>query len=172
MIQRLRVPLGFGIAAVVLYIATPTPASMLVGCPIALLGAVFRALAAGVIKKNTQLATSGIYSMTRNPLYFGSTLLAAGFAIMSSNQAAAFLLLIPSILIYPRVIVREEEHLAGVFREEFPLYKAKVPRFFPRPTLGFSLSFSLKQYFANREYNTALGLGAAVAILYLKMRTG
>ena len=49
--QKLRVPLGFVIAAAVLYFAAPTGISMLAGAPIALLGAVFRAFAAGVIRK-------------------------------------------------------------------------------------------------------------------------
>jgi protein-S-isoprenylcysteine O-methyltransferase Ste14 len=168
MIQRFRVPLGFVVAAAVLYFAAPTRLSILIGLPIALIGAVFRALAAGVIKKDSELATAGAYALTRNPLYLGSSLLAAGFAIMSASNVAAFLLLIPSMLIYPRVIVKEEEHLAGLFPEAFRAYKAKVPQFFPRPTRRFRPAFSYAQYIANREYNTALGLVAAVGVLLLK----
>ena len=91
MAQKLRVPIGFVIAAAVLYFAAPTVASIIIGLPVALLGAAFRALAAGVIKKDATLATSGVYSLTRNPLYFGSSLLAGGFAIMSANGIAAAL---------------------------------------------------------------------------------
>src|SRR5215831_933436 len=137
MAQKLRVPLGFIIAAVVLYLAEPTPASITVGLPVAFVGAIFRALAAGVIKKDSTLATSGVYALTRNPLYFGSTLLAAGFAIMSANEIAAALLILPFGLIYPTVMLREEDHLARLFPDEFRTYKAKVPRFFPRPTFRF-----------------------------------
>ena len=86
MIQRLRVPLGFVVAAAVLYFATPTTISILAGLPIALAGAAFRGMAAGVIRKDSQLATSGPYGWTRNPLYFGSFLLAAGFAVMSFDD--------------------------------------------------------------------------------------
>src|SRR4051812_17163487 len=74
--QKLRVPLGFVVAAVVLYFATPSGISILAGLPFALIGLVFRALAAGVIKKDSTLATTGVYSLTRSPLYFGSALLA------------------------------------------------------------------------------------------------
>src|SRR5262245_44785132 len=101
MIQRFRVPLGFVIAAAVLYFAAPTGVSILAGLPVALLGGLSRALAAGTIKKDRELATSGIYALTRNPLYLGSSLLAAGFAIMSASKLDAALLLIPSALIYP-----------------------------------------------------------------------
>ncbi|MBI4471021.1 MAG: isoprenylcysteine carboxylmethyltransferase family protein [Acidobacteria bacterium] len=165
MLQRLRVPLGFVIAAAVLYFAAPTPVSILLGLPVALLGALFRALAAGVIKKDSELAIAGIYSLTRNPLYLGSSLLAAGFAIMSASKIAAGLLLIPSAVIYPNVIAREEEHLSRLFPEDFRLYQSKVPRFFPRLTLRLHPAFSFRQYVANGEYNTVLGFAAAVAVL-------
>jgi len=166
--QKLRVPLGFVIAAAVLYFAKPTGISILAGLPFALVGIVFRALAAGVIKKDSTLATTGIYALTRSPLYLGSALLAVGFAIMSADEIAATLLAVPFILIYPRVILREEEHLQRLFPNEFRKYKAAVPRFFPRPTLHPRLTFSFNQYLENREYNSALGFVAALALFLAK----
>ena len=168
MAQKLRVPLGFVIAAAVLYFAEPTAVSILVGLPVAIAGAVFRGLAAGVIRKDSSLATSGVYALTRNPLYFGTSLLVTGFAIMSASEVAAVLLLVPFGLIYPTVMLREEAHLQTLFPNEFRAYKSKVPRFFPRITLRFPRSFSSSQYLANREYNTALGLVGAVGILLVK----
>src|SRR5437899_1575244 len=132
MIQRLRVPSGFVLAGGVLYFAQPTGKSILLGLPLAILGAIFRALAAGVIRKDAVIATSGVYAMTRNPLYFGSSLLACGFAIMSWNDVAAMLLLLPFGVIYPITILREEAHLERLFPNEFSAYRSKVPRFFPR----------------------------------------
>ena len=168
MVQKLRVPLGFILGAAVLYVAEPTRTSILLGLPVAMVGAIFRALAAGVIKKDSRIATSGVYSLTRNPLYFGSSLLACGFAIMSWNDIAAILLLFPFVVIYPTVILREEAHLERLFPNEFRAYCSKVPRFFPRLTLGFHRSFSLDLYLYNREYNTVLGLAGALAVLALK----
>src|SRR5207248_2553088 len=171
MVQKLRVPLGFLIAAAVLYFAEPTLVSILVGLPVAIVGALFRALAAGVIKKDSSLATAGVYALTRNPLYFGSSLLATGFAIMSANEIAAALLIIPFGLIYPTVMLREEAHLSRLFPDAFRSYKAKVPRFFPRIAFRFPRSFSFNQYLANREYNTALGLVGAVSVFVIKLWT-
>src|SRR5438105_8996044 len=151
MIQRLRVPLGFVLAAGVLYFAEPTGKSILMCLPVAIAGAVFRALAAGVIKKDAVIATSGVYAMTRNPLYFGSSLLACGFAIMSRNDVAGILLLLPFSVIYPVVILREEAHLEQLFPDEFRAYRSKVPRFFPRLTAAGSRDFSVHQYLSNRE---------------------
>jgi protein-S-isoprenylcysteine O-methyltransferase Ste14 len=173
MAQKLRVPIGFVIAAAVLFFSTPTVASIAIGLPVALAGATFRALAAGVIKKDAALASSGVYALTRNPLYFGSSLLAAGFAIMSANGIAAALLLVPFALIYPVVIRREEAHLQALFPDEFRLYRSRVPVFIPRPTLRFSRSFDFSQYLANREYNTLLGFVVAVSVLAVKIiKTG
>jgi protein-S-isoprenylcysteine O-methyltransferase Ste14 len=165
MAQKLRVPLGFAIAAVVLYLAEPTVTSILVGLPVAIVGGIFRALAAGVIRKDSTLATSGVYTLTRNPLYFGSSLLATGFAIMSANELAAAFIIVPFGLIYPTVMLREEAHLAQLFPNEFRLYKAQVPRFFPRIKLRNSGSFSFAQYISNREYNTAFGFSAALLVM-------
>src|SRR5262245_23057599 len=165
MVQKLRVPVGFVIAGFVLYLAEPTLISILVGIPVAIAGAMFRALAAGVIRKDSTLATSGVYALTRNPLYFGSSLLATGFAIMSANEIAAALIIVPFGLIYPTVMLREEAHLAQLFPSEFRLYKAQVPRFFPRLRLRFFGSFSFAQYMSNREYNTVLGFSAGLLVL-------
>jgi protein-S-isoprenylcysteine O-methyltransferase Ste14 len=168
MIQRFRVPLGFVVAAAVLYLATPTGTSILLGLPIAIIGAGFRALAAGVIKKDSSLATSGPYAWTRNPLYFGSSFLAFGFAVMSWNIPAAALLLVPSAVIYPQVIRREEAHLEQLFGDDFRRYRLQVPCFLPRLRAG-DISFSLAQYRMNREYNTVLGFFAAITVFAFKV---
>jgi protein-S-isoprenylcysteine O-methyltransferase Ste14 len=169
MIQRLRVPAGFVIALAVLLLAKPTGVSILLGLPIALAGAAFRALAAGVIRKDSTLATSGPYAWTRNPLYFGSFLLGVGFAVMSGSWLAAGLVTLPSFVIYPNVIRREEEHLARLFPDQFREYSARVPRFLPR--FGATpRAFSFAQYLANREYNTALGFAVVLAVFVAKWR--
>ncbi len=126
-------------------------------------------MAAGTITKDRRLTTQGPYSWTRNPLYLGSFLLAVGFAIMSASLMAAAILIIPSLLIYPGVIRREEEHLERLFPEEFIGYRASVPRFIPRLRRP-APSFSLEQYLANREYNTALGFAAVLLVFIVKWR--
>jgi protein-S-isoprenylcysteine O-methyltransferase Ste14 len=169
MIQKFRVPLGFVVAALVLYFAEPTGSSILAGLPFGVAGAVLRALAAGTIRKDSRLATDGPYAWTRNPLYLGSFLLQLGFGVMSGSWVAAAITVLPSFIIYPNVIRSEEGHLLRLFPEEFPQYCAAVPRFFPRfrPT---SASFSLNQYLANREYNTGLGFAAVLALFVVKWR--
>ena len=171
MIQRWRVPLGFVLAAAVLYLATPTKQSLAVGLPVALAGAVIRGLAAGTIRKDSSLAREGLYGWTRNPLYLGSVLLTAGFAVMSWSIPAAVLLGVPSLLIYPNVIRNEEAHLERLFPAEFGTYRSQVARFLPatlpRPGKWFR-AFSAGRYIANREYNTALGFAVILVVFIAK----
>ena len=64
--RRLRLPLGFVLAA--LYLAfgpPPTPLTLVVGGGLAMIGLVVRAWAAGHIVKNDRLATTGPYAHTR-----------------------------------------------------------------------------------------------------------
>jgi protein-S-isoprenylcysteine O-methyltransferase Ste14 len=85
-IARLRVPSGFLIVIVFAWFSQPTPVSMAIGIPISLLGLALRAWAAGCLAKNQQLATGGPYAYTRNPLYIGTLLVAAGLAIASCSS--------------------------------------------------------------------------------------
>ena len=81
MAKKLRLPLGFVFGIAYLIWARPTVLTLAVGGAIAFVGVVVRAWASGHIVKNRRLAVSGPYAHTRNPLYFGSFLIAAGFAI-------------------------------------------------------------------------------------------
>jgi protein-S-isoprenylcysteine O-methyltransferase Ste14 len=170
MINRIRVPLGFVLSVPFFYFADPRGVSLLAGFPLALFGILFRVLAAGTIRKDTQLATAGPYSITRNPLYFGTLLMVIGLAVMSASLASAALILIPWILIYPPVIRNEEAHLENLFSENFRSYKRKVPALFPKLEVPSMESFSFRQYLANKEYNVVLGFAAVLALFILKWR--
>ena len=89
-IQRARVPLGFLVGGLYLFFARANPVTLGIGAAIAFVGVLIRAWAAGHIVKNSQLATTGPYAHVRNPLYFGSFLLAAGFAIAAHPILLAF----------------------------------------------------------------------------------
>ncbi len=90
-IQRWRVPLGFLSAAIFIVLARPTPRALLIGAGVSLIGLGIRAWAAGHIRKNAELATSGPYAFTRNPLYLGSFFLGLGFTIASGRWELAAL---------------------------------------------------------------------------------
>lgn len=162
-------PISFAVAATSFYFASPQPLSMVPGFSVAALGLLVRAWATGVIRKDSALATTGPYAYTRNPLYFGSFLLAAGFAIAGASVVSALLLLVPFAVIYPGLIRREERHLEELFGDQFLSYRRRVPRFFPRAIFWqFRPAFSWPQFRANREYNASLGFAVAVGLFVAK----
>ena len=80
-VQRWRVPLGFLFGAGFMFLARPTPIALAIGVVISMFGLALRAWASGHIRKNSELAVSGPYAYTRNPLYLGSAMLALGAGI-------------------------------------------------------------------------------------------
>ena len=97
---------------------------MAIGIPVSLLGLALRAWAAGCLAKNQQLATGGPYAYTRNPLYIGTLLVAAGLAIASRSPGLAALFVVVFLLVYLPVIQNEEQHLRQIFPEYAGLRRA------------------------------------------------
>ena len=131
-LQKRRVALGWVFAVAFLVFARPRPATVFAGALLAAAGSAFRTWAAGHIRKREALAVAGPYARTRNPLYFGSFLMACGALVMAWNPwlAAAFLAF--ALPVYHLVIRREEAFLAEAFGERYADYRRAVPRFFPR----------------------------------------
>jgi len=168
--RRARVPLGFAFAALYLWLAKPTWKSMLFGLVLIIPGLLIRALASGHVQKNEQLATTGPYAYTRNPLYLGSLVLAAGFALAARSWWIGGVLLVMLLAIYLPVIRSEEVFLRSRF-PEFDEYARLVPQLLPRPSpfRHHSQSFSWRLYGKHREYNAALGALAMLAALAAKL---
>ena len=170
---RVRVPLGFVAAAVYLWLARPDWLSIAAGAALASVGIVIRALASGHLRKNEELTTSGLYACTRNPLYLGSMIIAAGFALAARNGWIVVLLLGLFFAVYLPVIRAEEAFLRASF-PEYSGYAARVPRFLPRLSgIGMAASgFSLELYLKHREYNAILGALLVIAALVAKLVLG
>src|SRR5258706_6503222 len=165
MVARLRVPSGFLIVVVFAWFSRPTPESIAWGIPISLAGVALRAWAAGCLAKNQQLATGGPYRYTRNPLYLGTLLVAAGLAVASRSVGLAILFAAVFLFVYLPVIQNEEQHLRKLFPEYAP-YADSVPALWPRfgsPLGGQAFRWSL--YRKNQEYQA--GAGFLIGLLYL-----
>ena len=170
-VARLRVPSGFLIVIVFAWFSRPTPESMAIGIPISLLGLALRAWAAGCLAKNQQLATGGPYAYTRNPLYIGTLLVAAGLAIASRSPGLAALFVAVFLLVYLPVIQNEEQHLRKIF-PEYAAYAELVPALFPRWTPISQRNpnpFRTALYLKNQEYQAGLGFLAGMLFLLWKM---
>ena len=168
--KRLRLPLGFILGISYLIFARPTPLTLAVGGGIALIGVIVRAWASGHISKNERLATTGPYAHTRNPLYFGSFLIAAGFAI-AWHWSLLLLVVAFFVLIYGPTMQRERANIAGRFPEEYEAYALNVPTFVPRPTPwkathpGDGDGFSFDLYMKHGEWKAGLTYVLVIAWL-------
>jgi protein-S-isoprenylcysteine O-methyltransferase Ste14 len=176
--RRIRVPLGFLTAALYLfelYRRAPQPSAVAWSLALVVPGLWLRAYASGYVKKNRELTVTGPYAHTRNPLYLGSMLIAAGFAVALLSWPVALVLTLGFAAIYVPVIASEERFLRATF-PGFDDYCLRVPRLIPRlaqapqpseqkSLAGESGGFSLSLYIQHREYNAGIG----TVLLYLSL---
>ena len=157
--RRIRVPLGFLFVIFYFWLARPVPESLLASLALVVPGILLRSYASGYVRKNAELATTGPYAYTRNPLYLGSILIAFGFALAARNLWIVLALALLFIVIYWPVILGEEEYLRAHF-SGYGAYSERVPRLLPRLRIeraGAGGEFSLELYRQHREYNSLLG---------------
>ncbi len=171
--RRIRVPLGFLVAAVFVLLARPSGRSLAWSLLPVAAGLAVRGYASGYVKKNAELTVTGPYAWTRNPLYLGSMLIAFGFAAAARSWALAGVLAALFASVYWPVIRGEELFL----RERFPTwveYAGRVPRLLPWRVPARAASargrFDPTLYRKHREYQAALGAAALYGLLLLKLR--
>ncbi len=117
-------------------------ASNLVAVLLALSGLALRSLVIGFvyIKRgglNKQvyaeaLVTSGIFALSRNPLYVGNLLIYAGVFLLHGNWMVIALGYGLFLLIYRAIVAAEEAYLRGKFGEAYDRYCMDVPRWWPQ----------------------------------------
>src|ERR1022692_1437130 len=162
--QRLRAPIGFLLVAAFAWWSKPGAPSLAWGVPISTAGLLLRAWAAGHLAKNQSLATSGPYAWTRNPLYLGTVLVAAGLVVATREPGLAVLFAAAFGLVYLPAIELEEQHLRSLF-PEYADYAQRVPRLGARiPAERSAKSFQLALYRKNQEYQAAAGYLAGLAL--------
>lgn len=174
-LARWRVRLGYPLAILILWLARPTPVSILCGMIVGSAGLLLRARAAGHLHKQTVLTMTGPYAYTRNPLYLGSAVVAVGVAIGAHSWIAGVILCGYFALFYWPVMRREEQEIRAQHGSAFEAYAQAVPLFFPRLTPAKSAStspasFSLAQYKKNREYRAAIGFLFVMGVLLVIWR--
>ena len=141
------------------------------GVALVVLGEVVRFWSAGYIAKDSVIATGGPYAHVRNPLYFGSLLLAIGYGLISGLGIWGVLLMVALFLTFHlAAIFYEEKFLKNKFGQPYLDYVARVPRLLPSPwprTTGTG-SFEWAQSLKNREQTSALF--ALIFVLLLSLR--
>lgn len=115
-----------------------TDPAQLAGIAVALAGLVLVAICLGLFRRfrtrpepwqpDQALIASGVYKLSRNPMYLGMALLCLGIGIFFESLAGIVLLGVVLVVIDRYVVAREEAYLARRFGTEYEAYRAKVRR--------------------------------------------
>lgn len=179
-LRRLRLRAVWLLVVPFFWLARPTGAALAGGVALASAGLVLRAWAAGVIRKERELAVTGPYAHVRHPLYLGSLLLGVGMALAGGHWAWPVLFLAFYTWAYGRTMAAEEVLLEERFGERYRAWAAAVPALIPRlegwrepgasavTAAGALPAFSWRVYMRNREWEAALGLVAGLGVLLAK----
>lgn len=90
-----------------------------------------------------ELIQDGLFAHTRNPLYLGNLLIAAGLVLIADSPAWFLVVLPLTVGMYCAMVLAEEAFLTERFGQTYLDYCQRVPRFLPAWTgLMHSLSLS------------------------------
>lgn len=142
------------------------------GIGLCMIGLGLRVWASGHLQKEKELARSGPYRFTRNPLYLANFIIGISVVLTSRSWWMAGIFSIYFLLFYPVVLKREAERMRALFPEEYAKYKHRVPLFLPsfrhlprteKPRFSWGL------YKKNREYRALIGAAIFWLIMAAKM---
>jgi protein-S-isoprenylcysteine O-methyltransferase Ste14 len=152
--------------------AEPRPDLLGAGLTLVVLGEGLRIWAAGHLRKNQEVTTTGPYAYVKNPLYLGTFFLVVGFGLMA-NQLLIMALGVTVFLFYyaPYKKRRESERLAERFSQQWRAYDAHVPdyvpRWFPYPDRG-DRRWNFQLFLTNSEHETLLMVLLGIALIGLE----
>lgn len=84
----------------------------------------------------TELVTSGIYQISRNPAFLGFDLVYIGILLMFFNWVLLVLSLFAMIMFHLQIVNVEEDFLIMAFGNEYIAYKKRVNRYLGRRRRG------------------------------------
>lgn len=132
---------------------------------ISFLGLIVRCVTAGFAPRGTSgrntksqvaqtLNTTGMYSISRNPLYLGNFIIVLGITLFIQVWWLALLVWFVFWIYYERIIFTEEEFLRSNFKNQFMEWAQKTPIVIPRfrnwkkPELVFSFKTVFRREFS------------------------
>lgn len=80
----------------------------------------------------TELVTTGIYQISRNPAFLGFDLVYVGICLMFFNWVLLLVSVFAMLMFHLQIVNVEEDFLLDSFGEEYISYKKKVNRYFGR----------------------------------------
>jgi protein-S-isoprenylcysteine O-methyltransferase Ste14 len=165
-----------GVIGIVLFIlARPEQAWFIPGALITVLGEWLRLWAAGHLRKNKQLTTTGPYAYVKNPLYIGTLLITMGYSAMARNIYIMLAGFVWFFIYYaPYKKKQENEKLVSSFGKAWTEYDKAVPDYVPSlspyPGRGKNRwSYDVVKENSEHETAAAVFIGFAV-MLYMLVR--
>jgi protein-S-isoprenylcysteine O-methyltransferase Ste14 len=156
---------------VTLGLATPEAWSIFSGFLLMMAGMFFRAWSSGHINKDRELATEGPYSLTRNPLYFGSLILGSGIAVASNNVVTYLIFIVYYFSFFTFLIAIERKRMRMRFGQQYDTWAKEANLFFPKIKKIEKSNFNIAYYMKNREYRVlffSLFITAVLIVKFLK----
>lgn len=187
---KLRFALLYTLGALALVFLRPDPLNFALGGSLVALGSVLRTWGAGHLVKNDRLTVTGPYAHLRHPLYAGTLLVGAGFALIAGGVMSLLLLAILMpwffLVYFPRKEHIESERLEQLYGEQFANYRNEVPALFPsfrawRPSASAGQSeafddlartWSRDRYIDNNELGTLIALVAGLILFVIRAQVG
>jgi protein-S-isoprenylcysteine O-methyltransferase Ste14 len=80
------------------------------------------------IRRANTLQTTGVYAITRNPMYLSLLLVYLGLTCIAGNWWNVMLLPLLLLVVQQYIIKREERYLMRQFGNSYAEYKARVRR--------------------------------------------
>lgn len=125
------------VALLVLCIFTPIVTGNLfwIGCLLLLVAGIVYALSIGAfVKSRRGLTTTGIYRLSRNPMYVSMALILAGFTLMAWSASVLMGILFAVTFIWNAIsthfmVLGEEKFLEGKYGGAYLDYKRSAPRY-------------------------------------------
>lgn len=177
----------FALGALAWVFLRPHPMSLLAGACLVAVGCALRGWGAGHLVKNDRLTVTGPYAHLRHPLYAGTLLVGAGFAVIAGGWIALALLalFVPWFFLayFPRKERVESERLELLYGAPFASYRQAVPALWPKlrgwqppgneaPFDDLERRWSPARYVDNNELGTLLALIAGLVLFVLRAQLG
>ena len=130
------------VGSIVLYVEAEAQPLQMIGVMITAIGVLAFVMSVIQMKDNwragvqreekTDLVTTGIYSISRNPAFLGFDLMYIGILISFFNWILCFATGFALVLFHLQIVNVEEDFLVEAFGEEYLKYKKKVCRYIGR----------------------------------------
>jgi protein-S-isoprenylcysteine O-methyltransferase Ste14 len=149
------------VLGLLVYYAKPTLPYYLAGLALVIPGELIRIWAAGHLRKNQEVTTTGPYAYVKNPLYLGTLLIMIGYCLMARNMILLFVGFAVFFAYYvPFKKNRESARLQERFGDTWTAYDWAVPDYLPRlspyPKRG-KQTWRWEVFFSdNSEHETAI----------------